>query len=299
MTVEGVKLGRMIFYDPIVSSNGRTCSICHNQDKSFMIDPVENGLDPKVYPNIPPLINIAWNPDFGWAGEFPTLDEVPEADFTPPFFNPNMDTLVARFRKHPVYPGLFRKVYHGEDVLTKDKIVPAIAKVLTQFARTIVSYNSKFDQYQRGETQLTPSEYRGMTIFFSEKGDCFHCHGTVLFTDNQFHNTGLTASPQGVDQGRYMVTGKMTDMGKFSSPTLRNVARTGPYMHDGSYKTLMDVINFYDHGVQHSETLDPIMTLPGKETGLHLTQKDKLDLEAFLKTLTDTTVLTNKDYSKP
>lgn len=299
ITVEGVKLGRMLFYDQALSSNGRSCSFCHHQDKSFMIDPKVYNLDPSLYPNIPALVNVAWNPDFGWSGEFPELDKVPEADFTPPFFNPNIDTVVAKLRRNPEYVALFKKVYHGDDVLTSEKMVPAVAKVLTQFVRTIVSYDSKFDKYKRGQVALTASENRGMTIFFTEKGDCFHCHGTILFTDNQFHNNGLSDTYTGNDKGRFNVTNNPADMGKFSSPTLRNAIFTGPYMHDGRYNTLMDVLKFYNNGVKKSPTLDPIMTLPGKETGLHLTNQDMLDLEAFLKTLSDSTILTNPNFSRP
>ena len=134
-------------------------------------------------------------------------------------------------------------------------------------------------------------------IFMTERGDCFHCHGNPLFTSNDFRNNGLDCTPQGANSGRYLVTGNANDIGKFSVPTLRNVELTAPYMHDGRYATLEEVVEFYNSGVcMTSPNIDPIMTKPAKEYGLNLWPWEKEDLVNFLKTLTDTTFINNPDY---
>ena len=140
----------------------------------------------------------------------------------------------------------------------------------------------------------------GANIFYTEQGDCFHCHGTPLFTNNTFNNTGMDTVFSGLNFGRYLYTGLATDMGKFSAPTLRNIELTAPYMHDARFKTLEEVMEFYNSGVHwNSPNIDPIMTKPFKEYGLMLTSMDKADLIAFLKTLTDTTLLTDPTVSNP
>lgn len=299
LTVEGVQLGRRLFYDSILSSNGRSCSFCHRQESSFMSKNSDRGLDPALYPNIPPFVNLAWNPDFTWNGSTTDLDHVAVGDFGPMFFNSNINDVIAKLKADATYPSMFKKVFNGEDVFVDGKLQEKVAFAIAQFLRTIVSSNSKFDRYLLGMEQLTPQEANGYDIFFTEKGDCFHCHGSILFTDNRFHNIGLDSVFNGFDRGRFNVTGKPTDMGLMSTPTLRNIALTAPYMHDGRFQTLDDVIEHYNSKVKKSPTLDPIMTKPGKEMGLQLSNQQKQDLKAFLLTFTDTTIANNSQYSKP
>ena len=166
--------------------------------------------------------------------------------------------------------------------------------------RTLISQNSKYDKYITGAAPLNADEEAGRDIFFTEKGDCFHCHSVVTMTDNLFHNTGLDSIyTLDADKGRYTTTYNIADMGKFKTPNLRNVALRSRFMHDGRFSSLLEVINFYDHGVKHNGNLDPIMTKPGKENGLKLTELQKQQLIAFLNTLTDSTFISNPAFRSP
>ena len=151
--------------------------------------------------------------------------------------------------------------------------------------RTLITSNSKVDKFLRGELQLSPSELNGYAIFNSEKGDCFHCHGTAMYTDHFFHNNGLNAMHSETNMGRYLVTNDVDDMGKFYSPSLRNIELTAPYMHDGRFTTLEEVVDHYNSGGIYSPTIDPLMKKVG--VGLQLTNQEKKDLVTFLKALTD------------
>lgn len=299
MTEEGVKLGRMLFYERQLSTNGRSCGSCHIQDKAFILPNSYMGLPPEHYRNIPSLVNLVFNPNYGWIGDHDSLDLVAIGDFGPMFFDISATEVSQRLKAHPEYPELFAKAYPGQDMLTPERVEKSVAYAIAQFIRTIISADSKFDRYLRNEEPLTLAEQRGMQLFFSEKGDCFHCHNSPLFTDNDFHNIGLESSFSGRERGRYSVTGKAGDIGKFGTPTLRNIELTAPYMHDGRFATLEEVIEHYNSGVQHSPTLDPIMTKPGKEYGLQLSAQDKADFKAFLLTLTDRSLLTNPDFKNP
>jgi len=299
-TVEGVRLGRMLFYDDILSSNGLSCSSCHPQSEAFTVPFHINPAGDTV--SVPPVINLAWNPDFLWNGGAQLMEHVPLADFGPEFFNSNMDTVVNRLKAHSLYPRYFKEAFNVNDVgaLSVTELQQTIANSLIQFIRTIISDNSKFDKVSRHETAFTAEEMHGANIFYTEQGDCFHCHGTPLFTNNTFNNTGMDTVFSGLNFGRYLYTGLATDMGKFSAPTLRNIELTAPYMHDARFKTLEEVMEFYNSGVHwNSPNIDPIMTKPFKEYGLMLTSMDKADLIAFLKTLTDTTLLTDPTVSDP
>jgi cytochrome c peroxidase len=166
--------------------------------------------------------------------------------------------------------------------------------------RTMVSSDSKYDRYKHNPSLFTSQELSGYIIFMTERGDCFHCHGDPLFTINQYKNNGLDCDPQGINQGRYQVTHLTTDIGKFKVPTLRNIELTAPYMHDGRYQTLEEVVEFYNSGVcQNSPNIDPIMTKPAKIYGLQLADWEKADLVAFLKTLTDSTFMNNPNFADP
>lgn len=302
MTVEGVRLGKMLFYDDVLSTNGRSCSTCHNTDKSFS---TEVFYFPSGEPvSVPPLINVAWNPDFEWYGQVDILDHVPLGDFTPLFFDPNHDTIVARMKANPLYPQYFYEAFNVKDIaqISYDDLKLYSSYAIIQFVRTIISDNSKYDKVMRHEPGIafTPEEMSGSIIFYTEKGDCFHCHGSPLLTTNVMTNNGLDTVFTGENLGRYNVTGRPSDIGKFSSPTLRNAELTAPYMHDGRFQTLEDVIEFYNSGVHwNSQNIDPIMTKPFKEYGLQLTAQEKADLLSFLKTFTDTSVRSNPDYASP
>lgn len=300
LTVEGVRLGRMLYYDPILSSNGLTCASCHVASKSFSA-PLH------THPNgdqtsIPPHVNLAWKTKFLWEGGLGSVGEVCMGDFEPEFFNTNMNDLVQRLANHNQYPALFIQAFNVSDIEKlshlelKNKIVNAAA----QFIYTLVSTNSKFDKYRDQEYAPTQEEIRGMVIFNTEEGDCFHCHGSILATDNRLHNNGLDENPTGQDAGNFNFSYDSLTIGKFISPTLRNIELTAPYMHDGRFATLEEVIDFYDSGVHlNSPNVDPIMTKPAKVNGLHLSAYDKQCLIAYLKMFTDTTFIKNPEYLNP
>ena len=205
-----------------------------------------------------------------------------------------MHTNLNEINAHPEYPELFKNAFNVSYITYRE-----MEFALSQYFRTFISGNSKFDKFLMGQTALTPSELNGFNLFMdSNKGDCFHCHGSAanpLWTDNDFHNNGLDASP---DLGRAEITGSPFDVGKFNTPTLRNLAYTAPYMHDGRFATLDDVINFYSVGLQNSPTIDPLMQLIG-QGGSQLTPAEKVDLKAFLLTLTDSTITTNPEFQSP
>ncbi|GIV27238.1 MAG: cytochrome-c peroxidase [Bacteroidia bacterium] len=273
-----VELGKKLYYDPRISSLGKSCSSCHIQSASFSSSAV----------NSLPHINLIFSKNFLWRGKIQTglLDamrfEVNE------FFNTNP----AVIQNDEEYKTLFCKAY-GNTEITNEKI----AECLAQFIATIVSGNSKFERYLRGEVILSDSEFNGLNIFTTEKGDCFHCHALPLMTDNSFRNIGLDSIFNSTNWGLFEYTKYPYDIGKFKVPTLINVALTAPYMHDGRFQTLEEVINFYDHGIKYSTTLDPIMMKNNRlQTGLQLTEQEKEDLKNFLLTLTDSTLLTSSKF---
>lgn len=284
MTQERLSLGRKLYYDPILSNNGKACASCHFQDKGFTSDVA-------VGATVLPHINLGWSSNFLWKGEKNcSLEEMMLYEVNEFFI-----TDVSKLNASDTYKKLFKKAYNIEIISSKD-----IAYALAQFFRTLISGNSKFDQFRRHELALNLDEQRGMELFFTEKGDCFHCHGGSLFTDNDFHNTGLDASFATGEQGRYDVTGIASDIGKYKTPTLRNCEKRTQFMHDGRFTTLEQVIDFYDHGFHKtSPNIDPLMLLPEKKDGLQLSPQDKADLVAFLKTLTDNVFLTDTTLSKP
>lgn len=296
MTSEGVSLGRQLFYDPILSAdNSQSCASCHGQAFGFTdngrqfsmgIDGIEGSR------NAMPLINAGWMPTLFWDGRDPSL----ESQALEPVPNPiemhqQWPDAAAKLKAHPDYPDLFFNAFGTRDIDSS-----YVVKAIAQFERTLISGNSKWDKYLRGEVELSQAESKGFEIFFTEKGDCFHCHSTILFTDNLFHNNGLDS--EFTDMGRFDVTANANDRGKFKTPTLRNIIYTGPYMHDGRFETLEEVIDFYSEGLQFSETIDPLMKNVN-QGGIQLTDDEKQNLISFIKTLTDTDFISNPEFSNP
>ena len=300
LTVEGIYLGRALYYDPILSSNGLSCSSCHIPEKSFSSTVFRNKNGDFI--SVPPHINLAWNPDYNWNGSEPILDHLCLGDFGPDFFNTNMADLVFKLNNHARYPTLFKKAFNINSIssLSYNDLQIKIVYAISQFLRSMVSYNSRYDKYTRHELFLTLEEYDGLETFYTERGDCFHCHVYPLMTSNTYHNNGLDSELAGINKGRYLVTGLNTDIGKFSAPTLRNIELTAPYMHDGRFNSLEDVVEFYNSGVHwNSPNIDPLMTKPAKLYGLGLTENQKANLVKFLKTFTDTAFINNPNYRKP
>ncbi len=324
MTVEGIELGRYLFYDGRMS--GRTdpdslmsCATCHVQADGFDLRPNSRfpegrafGLTGKPTPHYPlPLVNLIWNENgYLWngmvheTGPHPDKNNLEDLVWMGVLAPHEMDGDTTRTKELIQsingYPELFKKAF-GSDVVTMKNISKAVA----QFIRTLISSDSRFDGYLRGELQLSEEELSGFVLFTTEEGaDCFHCHGgsgNPLFTTNLFYNNGKDSEFTGANEDprdRYHITGDPMDLGAYKATTLRNVMVGGPFMHDGRFKSVDDVIDFYSHELVWSEYIDPLMHHIGTN-GTQLLPWEKENLKAFLMTLTDTTFLTNPDFGPP
>ncbi len=297
-TAEGIALGKKLFFDPILSANNtQACADCHAPENAFSdADRFSDGIDGiRGNRNSMPLFNLAWNYDekFFWDGRVFSLEHQAFQPVTDPKEMHNTwQQVEQKLQEHSEYPSLFNLAF-GTSKIDSAKVTKAIA----QFERTLISSNSKFDKYLLGEATLTPQELNGFNVFMDEtKGDCFHCHGSdknPLWTDNIFHNNGLDATI--TDLGLGKVTGDPADNGKFKSPSLRNLAFTAPYMHDGRFATLDEVINHYSEGLQNSPTIDPLMKKVNLG-GVQLSVQDKADLKAFLLSLSDNEFISNPNF---
>lgn len=300
LTEEGISLGKKLFFDPILSQdNSMSCSSCHHPENSFTdTTKFSEGVDGNLgIRNSMPLFNLAWNFDerFAWDGkEFGLETQALEPVTNALEMHSDWTDVVNKLQEHAEYPTLFKQAF-GITTINSTYVTKAIA----QFERTLISANSKFDQYLLGQTVLSENELNGLTVFLSEeKGDCFHCHGNEnepLWTDNDFHNNGLDTNF--TDLGLGSVTGDPNDNGKFKSPSLRNLVFTAPYMHDGRFETLDEVIDHYSEGLQRSATIDPLMKQID-QGGVNLSQTDKADLKAFLLTLSDYEFINNTNFQE-
>jgi cytochrome c peroxidase len=304
MTNEGVELGRKLFYDAKLSAdNTQSCATCHKPSSGFTVnDQFSTGIDNiEGTRNSMPLVNLGWMPKLFWDGSSNSLENQAFA----PVINPvemhnTWPNAVSALQNDPLYPGLF-EIAFGSNIIDSVNV----SKALAQFERTLISGNSPFDRYLRNEptgvTELEELEmYQGFALFMDEtKGDCFHCHGdqsNPLWTDNLFHNNGLDAVP--TDLGLGAITGSPIDNGKFKSPTLRNLKYTAPYMHDGRFETLSEVVDHYSEGLQNSSTIDPLMKNIN-DGGAMLSPTEKGLLIKFLESLSDSTFITNPDFLEP
>jgi cytochrome c peroxidase len=283
---ELVQLGRQLYYDPILSNNGRSCASCHVQSLGFTVPGLYNNDMPVL-----PHVNLAWYNNFMWDGSKQgTLEDIMMFEVKD-FFA----TDLAKVNQSMTYKLLFKK-YYGVNTITYKELAYALA----QFIRTLVSANTKYDLSLKGLYKRSPDEQRGLEIFFTEKGDCFHCHVNPVTTDNLLHNTGLDSIfSKESDKGYYLISGLPSDLGKFRTPNLRNVALRNRFMHDGRFSSLEEVIDFYDHGMHKVNNLDPVMSLPAKNNGLQLNAIEKKQLIAFLKTFTDSTFISSPKYANP
>ena len=295
MTEEGVALGKQLFFDPILSGdNTMACANCHKQSFAFSDSTIQFSIGIDKLPgtrNAMPLVNLGYQKQFFWDGGAADL----ESQVIGPIQNPvemheNLNNVLAELNAHPTYPALFKKVF-GSDKIGTAMVMKAIA----QYERTIISGNSKYDQVKAGTASFTPQEQRGMNWYVDmKKGDCAHCHvlGST-FSDFEYRNTGLDSLT--VDKGRGRITLNPTDDGKFKTPSLRNIALTAPYMHDGRFKTLEECIQHYNVGFKYTANLDP--NLDNIKKG-RLNPADVQDIIAFLNTLTDTEFISNPKFKK-
>jgi len=300
-TKEGILLGRMLFWDSIVSSDSSlSCATCHNPQHAFTDGKQFSiNLSGPTKRNTPSIQNSIWMKQLFWDGRQRSLeDAAKDALLDEQHFV--AEQVVNRLEKQERYVQLFKKAFGRPGTITQDKIFRAIG----MFMRTAISTNSNFDKSKRGMYSFTPEEQRGFDIFSTEKGDCFHCHtdGPYLtFTHNGFENNALDSVATLADFkdiGLGKVTGSTDDYGKFKVPTVRNLSYTAPYMRDGRFQTLEQVVNFYSDSLHYSPNVSPNMKKINVG-GLHLTNQEKSDLIAFLKTLDDPSFVSDTAFSNP
>ena len=309
MTKEGVSLGRMLFYEERLSGdNSMSCATCHAPENSFT-DPnhFSTGIDGIAGTrNSMALINLGWQKFFFWDGRAKSLeDQILEPIPNPIEMHQKWKDAVSKLQQDVEYRNMFYKAF-GEEGIDSIKVSKAIA----QFIRTMISGSSKYDVMYKFENSLllnsvdqsilssvSPEEWAGYDLFKSLNGaDCLHCHSGILMHINKFSNNGLDATF--TDQGRGAITGSPNDMGRFKIPTLRNIALTAPYMHDGRFGTLDEVIEHYSSELVSSPTIDPLMEHLSSG-GVQLDSQEKDLLKKFLMTLTDYSFINNPEFQDP
>jgi len=286
-----IELGRVLFYDPILSQNGTiSCASCHSPFNAFAH--VDHRLSHGIYDSIgtrnaPALMNLAWQKSFMWDGAINHIDMQALAPISNPIeMNENIENVVHKLQKSSLYPLLFLKAF-GDSSITGEKVLKAIA----QFQITLVSSNAKYDSVMRKQAVFTAQEQSGYELF---KKNCNSCHTEPLFTNNEFANNGLPVDELLNDFGKWKISQQPADSLKFKVPTLRNIEFTFPYMHDGRFKKISEVLNHYTKNIVTSPTLAPEL-----KNKIVLSSNDKVDLTAFLLTLSDRHFVFNPDYSYP
>jgi cytochrome c peroxidase len=309
MTKRGIELGRMLFYDPILSSDSTiSCASCHKPEFSFSDNNRYSVGVGGATGNIQamPLVNLAWSNKFFWNGRSTSLEnQAVEPILNPIEMHETSAGVVEKLKNHPVYPKYFRTVFKTNDI-TLDQVGMALA----QFERIMVSSNSKIDEFLLVGTEAFDDalEFEGFNIFMTERGQCFHCHGangTLIAhnLDTVFRNNGLLTDAEMLGKGLSEVTGRRLDDGKFKVTTLRNIEFTGPYMHDGRFSTLEQVVEFYSSGIQQNANLDINFSKNPDRLdqfgGLGFSPREKQALVKFLKALSDTTFSKKPELQNP
>lgn len=290
LTEEGFQLGRNLFYDPIISRDSTiSCASCHFQASGFThVDhQLSHGIEGRIgNRNSMALINLAWNSSFHWDGGVNNLEMQPLNPITSySEMDETLENVIVKLQASKKYCSLFSKAF-GDEKVTSQRILKALA----QFTVMLKSSNSKYDKMLRKEVKFTESEKRGYSLF---KTNCASCHTEPLFQNDKFKNNGLTIDTTLNDLGRIKITNKKEDYLIFRVPTLRNIQFTFPYMHDGRFKTLTEVVKHYN-SLGHGKNLPKELAKP-----MNLSDKDRVDLVLFLTTLTDTEFLFDKRFSFP
>lgn len=317
MSEDRISLGRMLFYDKRLSiDNTVACASCHQQSKAFTDGLAKAvGVRGQQSPRgSMALANLLWDSRFHWDGEFTSLEQQVLSPITNPLeMDQSLEATLQKLRATQGYVLRFERAF-GDTAITADRL----AKALAQFVRSMVSQDSRYDQYLRGEYEPTAQELRGEVLFFTHPepainlrgGNCGDCHlgprtGGSTNGLQGFHNNGLDTD-EDLSQGLARITGQAADRGKFKAPSLRNIALTAPYMHDGRFATLEQVLDHYNDHIRMSSTLDPLIEEasnqrlePGEPIRLHLTDQEKQDIIAFLGMLTDDAFVNNPKFSKP
>jgi cytochrome c peroxidase len=289
VTPAGFELGRRLFYEPLLSRDGSTsCASCHQQASAFAHTRhrLSHGIEDRVGTrNAPALFNLAWQPDFMWDGAVTHLELQPLAPLTNALeMDETLPRALDKLRAHADYPARFEAAF-GSPQIDSQRLLRALA----QFMGSMVSADSAWDRARAGQQPLDPSAARGASRFTEH---CAACHVPPLFTDHRFRNNGLDAKPS--DPGRGAISGEAQDRGRFRVPSLRNVALTAPYMHDGRFATLDAVLDHYAQGLHRGASTDPLL-----REGLALSADDRADLLAFLRALTDERFLRDARFAEP
>lgn len=294
-TEAGFELGRTLFYDPVLSrDNSISCANCHQSFAAFaqLDHDFSHGVDNcEGTRNTPPIFNIAWQKEFMWDGGVNHIELSPLNALTNSCEMANsLDTIVKRLSESSAYPALFNQTF-GSKQINSQRILRALA----QFTSMLVSANSRYDHFVRGEQggTLDAREQKGYAIF---KEKCSSCHTEPLFTDLSYRNNGLDEIS--ADPGRDTITGLVSDKGKFKVPSLRNIALTAPYMHDGRFKSMEEVLKHYAGGMKPHANLDASLN-KNKKPGIELTSDEQQQVIVFLRTLTDTTFIKDKRFQQP
>lgn len=290
LTEEGFQLGKKLFYDGRLSKDGSfSCASCHQQFAAFATfehdfsHGFNNGFTTR---NAPPLFNIAWMKELQWDGGINHIEVQPLAPMTAPNeMAENLDSVLIKIKNDEPYRRMFKAAF-GNNVINSQRLLKALA----QFVGSIVSSNAKYDKVKRGEAKFTITEENGYAVFRSK---CESCHKEPLFTDNSFRNNGLAINPMLQDFGRMKISGNKNDSLKFKVPTLRNIIFTYPYMHDGRFFTLGQVIKHYTTNIQKSPTLDTVL-----QNGITLTKPEQNEIIVFLATLSDSSLINNPRFAE-
>ena len=291
LSEEGFQLGRKLFYDGRLSKDGNfPCASCHQQFAAFSTydHDFSHGFNNAFTArNAPALFNLAWVPLLHWDGGINHIEVQPLAPITNPReMAENIDSVLKKIKKDTAYRRMFKAAF-GDNIINSQRMLKALA----QFTGSIISSNSKYDKVQRGEAGFTQTEQNGYNLF---KVKCAGCHKEPLFTDNSFRNNGLPVNIYINDFGRMKITGDPGDSLKFKVPSLRNVAITGPYMHDGRMYSLGQVIDHYRTGIQTDQsTLDSLL-----KKKLPMSNPEKTSLMYFLYTLTDSTLTHDRRFAQ-
>lgn len=289
-----VEVGRRLFYDGTLSKNGTvSCGTCHIQASAFSHHGhrLSHGIfDSLGARNAPALQNLAWSTTYMWDGGITNLDMQPFVPITSHVeMGESVENVVEKIKKDQYYPLYFKAAFGTREITTA-----RVMQALSQFMAAMVSANSKYDKVVRQEGAVfTEAEAEGYEIF---KAQCASCHQEPLFTDGSFRNNGLY--PYSEDHGRIGITSLATDKYKFKVPSLRNIALTAPYMHDGRFKNLDFVLQHYAQEIQPTDNIDPLLVQRSGKTGLPLSPSDRAALKAFLGTLTDSAFITNRGLSE-
>jgi cytochrome c peroxidase len=291
LTTDGFELGRKLFYDGRLSKDGNfPCSSCHQQFAAFATfdHDFSHGFNNQFTTrNAPGLSNLAWQTAFQWDGGINNLEVQPLAPITAPNeMAEDINNVISKLQADHVYPGMFNAAF-GSNEITGQKMLKALA----QFMVMLVSADSKYDKVKKGQATFTSAEASGYALF---QAKCAGCHAEPLFTDLSYRNNGLTLHPSLKDDGRMHITNKSGDSLKFKVPSLRNIELTFSYMHDGRFYTLDQVLNHYATGIAQSPTLDPAL-----KNGIVLGVDERFNIKAFLRTLTDSSFISDKRFIQP